>query len=156
MFSFANEEMFTLALQLQEPWYVERTEFTGEELHIYVSFKKGYKFKINDEESTTAYDTLNKTWRHLNFFQYKAFIHCNVPRIKTKNGINMIDVPWSRLGSGFTLLFESFVIILIKSMPVKAVANIVAEHDTRIWRILKYYVNKAREEANYSNVEKVG
>ncbi|MCL2704481.1 MAG: transposase family protein [Defluviitaleaceae bacterium] len=28
-----------------------------------------------------AWDTYDKTWRHLNFFQYKCFLHFPSPRI---------------------------------------------------------------------------
>ena len=158
MIGFNNEWLFTTALQLQEPWYIEKVDFTEEqELHLYICFKKGSKFKIKeDEEETTAYDTVKKTWRHLNFFQYKAYIHCDVPRIKHGNEINMVEVPWSRTNIGFTLLFESFVMALAKVMTVKAISRIVGEHDTRIWRIIRYYTAEARKKADYSDVEKIG
>ena len=158
MIGFNNEWLFTTALQLQEPWYIEKVAFTEEqELHMYVAFKKGYKFKIKeDEEETTAYDTIKKTWRHLNFFQYKAYIHCDVPRIKRGSEINMVEVPWSRPNIGFTLLFESFVMALAKVMTVNAISRIVEEHDTRIWRILRYYTEEARDRADYSDVKKIG
>lgn len=156
MFGFNSEELFTKALQLEEPWYIEKVEFKNEELHMYVAFKKGFKFKNKENNETTAYDTINKVWRHLNFFQYKAYIHCDVPRIKNSNGINIVEVPWSRPNSGFTMLFESFVIELSKIMSVKAISRIVKEYDTRIWRILGYYVSKARERVDYSEVTKIG
>ena len=158
MMGFNNEWLFTTALQLQEPWHIEKIDFTEEqELHMYIGFKKGYKFKTKeDEEGNTAYDTIKKTWRHLNFFQYKAYIHCDVPRIKHGDEINMVDVPWSRPNIGFTLLFESFVMELAKVMTVKAIARIVGEHDTRLWRILRYYTNEARDRADYSDVTKIG
>ena len=139
MIGFNNEWLFTTALQLEEPWYVEKVDFTEEqELHMYIGFKRGHKFKTTgDEEGCTAYDTIKKTWRHLNFFQYKAYIHCDVPRIKCGNEINMVEVPWARPNIGFTLLFEGFVMALAKVMTVNAISRIVGEHDTRIWRILK-------------------
>lgn len=156
MFGFNSEELFSKALMLEEPWYVSKVEFKDEELHMNIEFKKGYKFKNKSNEEVTAHDTIEKTWRHLNFFQYKAYIHCKVPRIKSKDGINMVEVPWSRAGSGFTLLFESLVLELSKAMPVKAIARIVKEYDTRIWRILNYYVVKEVENAEYSEVTKIG
>lgn len=156
MFGFNSEELFTKALQLEEPWYIEKVEFKEEELHMYVAFKKGFKFRNRKNEEVTAYDTIDKVWRHLNFFQYKAFIHCGVPRIKTEKEIHMVDVPWSRPGSGFTLLFECLIIELSKVMSVKAISRIVKENDTKIWRILGYHVEKAREKADYSKVKKIG
>jgi len=53
-------------------------------------------------------------------------------------------VPEARPESGFTLLFEGLSMMLLTEMPVKAVERIVGEHDTRLWRVLKHYVGKAR------------
>lgn len=59
-------------------------------------------------------------------------------------------------GSGFTLLFEAFLMTLAKDMPVNAIARLVKEHDTRLWRVLRYYVEKSRREQDYSQVKKIG
>ena len=45
---------------------------------------------------------------------------------------------------------------LAKSMPVKTIAELVNEHDTRLWRVLHHYVDEARDEADHSSVRKVG
>lgn len=55
-----------------------------------------------------------------------------------------MEVPWGRPGSGFTYLFESFVMIIAREMSVSAVSRMLDEHDTRIWRILRHYVGEAR------------
>jgi hypothetical protein len=46
-------------------------------------------------------------------------------------------VPWARPDSGFTLLFEAMVMTMVSAMPVKAVARMVGEHDTRLWRVVR-------------------
>ena len=80
-----------------------------------------------------------------------------VPRIKCSNcGVRLINVPWARAGSEFTLLFEAYIMILAPSMPVKRIAELVSEHDTRLWRLIQHHVDEAREEADYSDVKKVG
>src|SRR5690625_6666842 len=40
-------------------------------------------------------------------------------------------------------------------MPVLAVARKVGEHDTRLWRVFKYYVDKAVEKIDISNVKNI-
>jgi transposase len=76
---------------------------------------------------------VKKTWRHLNFFQHEAFLHARVARIDCSDrGVRLVNVPWARPGSGFTLLFEAFVMTLVKDMPVSAAARLVGEHDTRL------------------------
>jgi transposase len=46
--------------------------------------------------------------------------------------------------------------ILAREMPVKALSKIVKEQDTRLWRILNYYVQEARSKADFSSVREVG
>jgi transposase len=104
-----------------------------------------------------AYDTTHETWRHLNFFQYAAYLHARVPRVECHRcGVKKIAVPWSRSGSGFTLLFEALVMALARQMPVKAIAALCGEHDTRIWRVVHHYVEEARREMDCSQVRRVG
>jgi transposase len=41
------------------------------------------------------------------------------------------------------------------AMPVAAAARLMGEHDTRMWRILHHWVEKARERADYTSVKRV-
>lgn len=41
-------------------------------------------------------------------------------------------------------------------MTSKAISRLVGEHDTRIWRVLEYYVEASRSDANFSSVSMVG
>lgn len=161
-----NSMLFTMALMLQEPWKVIRVELkeingTKEmELHIYLGFERGSTFPCPVDgcgEQCKAYDTKEYQWRHLNFFQHKAIIHAPLPRVKCgRHGIHRVHVPWARPGSGFTLLFESMVLELVKHMPVLAAARLVGEHDTRLWRIITRLVEDARARADNSGVAVVG
>lgn len=158
-------DLFTAALGLSDPWYVTETELRDvengkKELHIYIDFTRGYQFTCPEDGCTeigTAYDTQFREWRHLNFFQYKTYIHAWQPRFKcSKHKTHYIPVPWARSGSGFTLLFEAMCLELAKSQPMAQVAKQVDEYDTRLWRFVNYYVNEARKKEDYSNVESVG
>jgi transposase len=64
-----------------------------------------------------------------------------------------VPVPWAREGSGFTLMFEAFAMLLMSEMPVSAAGAIVNCHDTRLWRVLKHYVEEAHEEADWSELK---
>jgi len=68
----------------------------------------------------------------------------------------MVEVPWARPGSGFTLLFEALVLAMAAHMPMAAVARLVGEHDTRLWRVVTHYVDSARAERDDSEVTRVG
>ena len=67
-----------------------------------------------------------------------------------------VPVPWARPGSGFTLLFEAMVVELAKSQPVADIAVQVGEHDTRLWRFIRHYVDQARLCEDYTGVEAIG
>lgn len=46
-------------------------------------------------------------------------------------------------------------LVLVNDMPVNAVARIVREHDTRLWRIIHFYVDKAVESQDLSNLKHI-
>ncbi len=156
-----DTELFEMALGLIPPWKVESSEFNPEtkRLDIMIDFSRGGTFSCPEceKENLKAYDTELKTWRHLNFFQHEAYLTARVPRVKcNKCGIRLVDVPWARASSGFTLLFEAMIMTLAKAMPVKTLASFVNEHDTRLWRIIHHYVDKGRSVADFSTVQEVG
>ncbi len=41
---------------------------------------------------------------------------------------------------------------LAKEMPVSSIANLVNEHDTRLWRIIRYYIKKEYDKKDLSNL----
>ena len=45
---------------------------------------------------------------------------------------------------------------LVKVMPVSAIARLVGQHDTLLWRIVNHYVDLARSKADHSLVTQVG
>jgi transposase len=154
-------DLFQQALALPKPWFVERSEFDGAKrrLDLYLDFEVGGTFVCPEcgARGCKAYDTSEKSWRHLNFFQHEAYLHARVPRVECgRCGVKLVDVPWARPGSGFTLLFEAIVLMLVKSMTVAETARLMREHDTRIWRIVHHYVDQARAEADCSTVRQVG
>ncbi len=160
-----RDALFEKALGIVDPWFVTETKFDSEEqqLDIYIDFRKGSTFNYIDSEKKDVledckvYDTEDKTWRHLNFFEYKCFIHCRTPRIKNSSGKKQLVVPpWAGLQNGFTLLFEALIVTLSKDMPVLAVSRIVKESDDKIWRLLNNYVDLAKESQDFSDVKSVG
>lgn len=156
-----EKELFKVALGIEEPVYIEEISFNpGEgELHIHMNFRRGGRFTCAEcgEEGLPVHDTVEKTWRHLNFFQYKCYIHMRTPRTQCpKCGERLWIPPWGRKQSGFTLLFEAFVMALAKEMPISRIAELVGEQDTRIWRIVRGYVNRSYAKKRFSDVEKIG
>jgi transposase len=155
-----DTSLLQLALGLVPPWAVIRSEFDAEarQLDIHIDFAAGSRFACPccGAADCPAYDTEQMSWRHLDFFQHQAFLYARVPRVHcTRCGIKTLSVPWARPDSGFTLLFEALVMSLVSAMPVNAVARLVGEHDTRLWRVIHHYVDRARAKADLSTVRRV-
>lgn len=161
MAAMTENDLFQAALGLLPPWLVQRCTFdeAAGRLDIHLDFPRGSVFScpVCGAAPCKAYDTDDMTWRHLNFFQHQAFLHARTPRVECSQcGVHRAAVPWARPGSGFTLLFEALVMVLAKSTPVLAVARLVGEHDTLVWRIVTHYVDAARARADHSLVTRVG
>jgi transposase len=157
-------QIFSLALGLDEPWFVEGVSFvevsetSSKELHIRINFRKGHEFTFDDGRIGKGYDTEEKTWRHLDFFQHKCYLTSRVPRVELPDGkVRQVSVPWARSGSGFTLLFEAYAMLLIEGeMPVSKVADRVHVTSPRLWRVFDYWVERAKSKDDLSNVCEVG
>jgi transposase len=155
-----DTDLFGMALGVGSPWAVTRSDFdaAAKRLDIYLDFAKGGRFAcpVCGAAGCPAYDTEDKTWRHLNFFQHEAYLHARLPRVTCeKCGIKQVAVPWARPDSGFTLLFEALIMAMMQAMPVAVVARMVNEWDTRLWRVMHHYVDEARERADHSDVTRV-
>lgn len=156
------EALFGMALGIVPPWEVTEVSFSQESnrLDITIDFQRGAIFVCPVcGAPAPAYDTTDKTWQHLNFFQYEAYLHARVPRVNCPNegcGVKQIQVPWARAGSGFTLLFEALIMTMARDMPVNVMARLFSVTDTRLWRVINAYVEMARARENYSDVRRIG
>jgi len=153
-------DLFQIALGLDEKWFVVKSEFDpkAKRLDIYLDFKPGEVFPCPEcGLESKVHDTDEKTWRHLNFFQHEAYIHARVPRVRCpKHGVKLIEIPWARKHSGFTILFEMLILSMADAMPVNTIAKLVGETDKRLWRIITYYVTRDLKQQDLSKVRRVG
>jgi transposase len=151
--------IFSAALGINEPWFVSDVRFNVENkrLDIDLNFKPGSKFEVSGIGSFGAYDTVQKSWRHLNFFEHECYLNARVPRVKDDNGTLHTVMPgWSGLSNGFTLLFEALILQLSMSMPIAKVSELLKVSSGKIWRMLDNYVNSALSMNDYSEVKVVG
>ena len=104
-----------------------------------------------------VHDVEEHEWRHLNFFEHLTFLKARQPRTTCKeHGVKTVTVPWSRPGSGFTLLMEAIIVELARNgMTPTAIGRIVGEHDTRIWRVLEHYVDEARARTSFEGATRI-
>ncbi len=159
-----QKDLFAKALLVEKPWFVHDINFdlSAGKLEIWIDFERGSSFYYEDKElgikgHFKAYDTTEKTWRHLNFFQYQCYLHAWIPRVELDNGkIRQVQAPWEGHAPGFTLLFEALILELVKVMPVHNVCQVLDVYDNKLWKMIKAYTNKARAEEDYSEVTVVG
>jgi len=157
-----QNSLFESGLGLSFPWKVVRSELE--------EGGSGSKFLCVDIEVEPGslmpcpccgklcplYDHEVKRWRHLNFWQHVTYLSARVPRVQCcEHQVRQVKVPWARPESGFTLMFEAFVMALAREMPVAAVAEMMAEHDTRLWRVVRHYVAQAHGRQDWSGVQAV-
>jgi transposase len=161
LWGMESKDLFALALGLSKPWMVVRNELdtVKRELEIGIDFERGGTFPCSEcgQAGCKAFDTEERRWRHLNFFQFETVLSARVPRTDCRRcGKRPVNVPWARPGSGFTLLFEALVLTLAPHMPVAAAARLMGEHDTRLWRVIHHYVDQAVALRDDRPVKRVG
>nr|WP_010498727.1 transposase family protein [Paenibacillus elgii] len=98
-----NEGQLEQLLHIPEPWYIDQVSFNLElnQLDVYVKFRKRALFTCSDCGAThqPVKDIVDRdrTWRHLNFFEYPCYIHAELPRTDcgSCNRMMRVNVPWA-------------------------------------------------------------
>jgi len=155
------ETLFTAALGLQAPWAVAKVELNTAKRRI--DFVIGCQAKRMNcphcgGTEQSIHDRVEKEWRHLDFFQFEAWLHADVPRVNCAacGKTTLVAVPWARQGSGFTLMFEALALSLCKELPVAHAANHMRVSAKRLWRRIAHYVGQARLKDDMSEVKLIG
>ena len=159
--SIGVEALFTSALGLVPPWEVDKVALDTTSRRIDFEVRCSAKTLTCPHcgaASQPVHDRLRRSWRHLDFFQFEAWLHADVPRVACggcgKTG--QVGVPWAREGSGFTALFEALALALCRDLPVAQAAAMLRCSDKQLWRRITHYVDKARALDDMSTVEIVG
>ena len=159
--SVGIEALFTSALGLQEPWRVKDVRLDTSRRRI------DFDLACNASRlpcphchtpDQGVHDRLSRQWRHLDFFQFEAWLHADVPRIACNacGKTSQLEVPWAREGSGFTALFEALALSLCQELPVRQAAALLRCADKQLWRRIAHYVSAARALDDMSEVSMVG
>ena len=149
-------KLFEAALGIGAPWYVAGAHFNAQArtLTIRVDFATGSRFPVPDADGEhPVHDTVSKRYRHLNFFQHECFLEVRMSRVRLPDGaVRQIEPPWAGKLSGFTLLFESLVLMLCQQMTFAAAAQLVGETRHRVATICERYVELALAQADFAAV----
>jgi transposase len=159
-----SERLFHELLGLGLNWEVTESRFDAASGTVFLEIRETPKlWELVRCPKDTSYATCHDhtevmTWRHLNVFQHRCEITCRLPRGKCRVCGHTFRVrpPWEGLSTHFTKEFEAFALLLMREMPMRKVAEIVGETDTRLWRMLFRQVDRAYAEADFSNTCCVG
>lgn len=159
--SVGVEALFTSALGLQLPWVVEDVKLDTTRRRI--DFEIGCQgatlvCPVCKAAAQPVHDRLRRSWRHLDFFQFEAWLHCDVPRVACAGcgKTTQMPVPWARPGSGFTAAFEALALALCQELPVRQAADLLRCADKQLWRRIEFYVGQARALESFAGVQVVG
>lgn len=156
--------LFTQLLNVHSPFRIESVDYRNEEstsgkksVHVYISVDTAPAHRPGE---STIKDYENRTWRHLDLFQYPCYIHCALPKYKDKatGKVTTFAAPWAKPRSGFTLLFEEFALELVKIHGcVSEVALQLGIYPQRLWRIIQEYGKQvATAEVDMGKVRRIG
>lgn len=162
MEGFVNSaEMFAQSLGLKEPWKIERAEYDSKTraVHIYVRARKTTRYecpicgamckRYDDEEE-------ERVWRHGDVVFFPCYVHSRRPRVKCeKDGVHVVEAPWARKGSRFTMLFESYAMLLLEAMTVNEARKLLRISGTALTHMMRYWVNRSVENMNLNDVRKL-
>jgi len=119
--------LYAKLLGLTPPWGVEKVELQLKEgeVHVWVALPPKELWVCPDcLERSPIHDHRERTWRHLDTFQYRTFLHARIPRLRCPtHGVKQLRVPWAEVGSQFTAFFEALAIDWLRETSLSAVAK---------------------------------
>jgi transposase len=120
-------DLYATILGVRPPWSVSNVDLRRKEQEVYVTVRWRADEPVSCPEcrkQMPGYDSVERTWRHLDTCQYGTFLVAHVPRVNcTEHGVLTIQVPWADPKSGFTALFEAVVIDWLMEASISAVAR---------------------------------
>lgn len=114
------------------------------EINIYLKYlPKRYTIDGND---FPIYDRApERKWQHLNWFEYKCYINCALPRYINSGGkVTTIDIPFAPKSRSYTTKFSQKVIVYLQTVRVQnTVAKLLNTTPYIIRSIMEDAVDKA-------------
>lgn len=152
--------LFSRSIGIEEPWYIRSIESENNEVHIYVDVRDGVMLPCPDCGEMgfrQGYEKSERIWRHGDCLFYPAYVHCRRPRIKCeKHGTKVVEAPWARKHSRFTLLFEGYAMLILADMPILKASKALRCNEKSLTKMMRHWVTKAVDEDDLSQVTSLG
>jgi len=154
------QTLFIESLGLEYPFKlgkIEHQELDGKTSSVTftIEIDKDYR----PSKFHTKHSSYEKSWQHLSMFQYPCYIKANLPVFldKRTGKTVVIEVPWARKGSGFTLLFEQEVLDLLRLTNCqKTTAKFFKIYPQRVRTIYDNYTLNRYEQLEAELAPKIG
>jgi len=118
-------DLLSRLLGLEPPWRMTRAELKLERgrIEALVEYEGEGRCPLCDRVMP-RHDHRERTWRHLDIFQYAFYVTARAPRVRCQeHGVQQLPVPWAEGRSGFTALFERAAISLLLQMSITGAAR---------------------------------
>lgn len=152
-------ELFNQSIGITEPWYIRSIETVNNEVHVYVDIRDGNILpcpECGEMCQRAGYEKLERVWRHADCLLYPCYVHCRRPRIVCKeHKTKVVEAPWSRKNSRFTLMFEGYAMMLLADMPIRKASKALKCNEKSLVKMLRYWVSDAVERDDLSKVESI-
>ena len=149
-------DLFSQSIGVSEPWYIRSIETQGAEVHVYVDIRDGNLLSCSEcgEKCHRAgFEKTERIWRHGDVMFYPCYVHCRRPRVKCrKHKTKVVEAPWARKSSRFTILFEGYAMLILADMPILKASKLLRCNEKSLVRIMRYWVGKAVASDDLSGV----
>lgn len=152
-------DLFSQSIGIQEPWYIRSIETQGGEVHVYVDIREGNMLacpECGKMSVRAGYEKSERVWRHGDCVFYPCYVHCRRPRVRCDaHKTKVVEAPWARKNSRFTLCFEGYAMLVLMDMPISKAGALMRCNEKSLTRIMRYWVGKAVAEDDLSGVTRL-
>ncbi len=152
-------ELFSQSIGMREPWYIRSIETKDGEVHVYVDIREGNLLacpECGKMCQRAGYEKSERVWRHGDCVYYPCYVHSRRPRVRCEtHKTKVVEAPWARKNSRFTISFEGYAMLVLMDMPVAKAGQLMRCNEKSLTRILRHWVGKAVAEDDLSQVTRL-
>lgn len=103
------------------------------------------RYKLEGKEHPLYDLSPERRWQHLNWFEYKCYLVCRLPRYVTEDGkVKVIDIDFAPKSKGYTHKFSALVIKYLEKIKVqRTVANLLNTSSYIVRSVMESAVKEA-------------
>ena len=135
-------KLFEQSIGVEEPWYIRSIETKDAEVHVYVDIREGNLLPCPECGRMcvrAGYEKEERVWRHGDCLFYPCYVHCRRPRVRCgEHKTKVVEAPWARKSSRFTLMFEGYAMLLLADMPILKASKLLRCNEKSLTRVLRY------------------